>query len=217
MFTEYAEPKTADEDDGVRATPAYSADEIRKIARLLQDGLSASQIAARVRGKSRNSIIGLVRRNEYLRGIGFERKSGQIHKGKTPAPKSVGSTWYYSKYEDALIAKMLQEGATATLISCALPHRSRGSIINHVRNKPHLRAIGFANAKKRKTRPVFKPVVLEGSLNLPLHELDADQCKYATNDAQGREVHLFCGQPVKEGHSWCEGHYRVVHGHSLGG
>lgn len=50
-------------------------------------------------------------------------------------------------------------------------------------------------------RPIPAP-----SLNLALADLDARQCRYATNDAAIGEEHLFCGQPTEDGSSYCACH-----------
>ncbi|MET2825481.1 GcrA cell cycle regulator [Mesorhizobium shangrilense] len=60
---------------------AYTDTELNEIAAWLKDGLSASKIATRfsaLRGSavSRNAIIGIVHRNNALRGIGFANPKG---------------------------------------------------------------------------------------------------------------------------------------------
>lgn len=50
----------------------WADDEIETVAVLLKEGLSASQIGAKV-GKTRNAIIGVVGRNAKLKAIGFSR------------------------------------------------------------------------------------------------------------------------------------------------
>ena len=58
--------------------------------------------------------------------------------------------------------------------------------------------------------PTIKPIELP-SLELPLEELDPKQCKFATNDAAIGEDHLFCGQPVRDGSSYCSCHHARVY------
>ena len=55
-----------------------------RVARLLGEGLSASQIAAKIEGASRNAVVGVVHRDQRLREIGFARRSGwqNIEKAK---------------------------------------------------------------------------------------------------------------------------------------
>lgn len=50
---------------------------IDRIADLLREGLSASQIAAHFRGVSKNAVIGIVGRNAELKAIGFKRRPGK--------------------------------------------------------------------------------------------------------------------------------------------
>lgn len=54
---------------------AYTKAEIDRIATMLRDGLSASQISSIMTDRSRNSIIGIVHRNKVLKAIGFANAS----------------------------------------------------------------------------------------------------------------------------------------------
>lgn len=38
----------------------------------------------------------------------------------------------------------------------------------------------------------------------PLADLSRQQCKWPVNHAQDGELHLFCGEAVQNGHSYCE-------------
>ncbi|WP_407976124.1 GcrA family cell cycle regulator [Brucella pseudogrignonensis] len=49
---------------------------IPQISQMLKDGFSASEIAERFEGVSRNAVIGLVHRTHELREIGFDRVPG---------------------------------------------------------------------------------------------------------------------------------------------
>jgi len=77
----------------------WSKQDIARVADLLREGASASQIATEFRDRTRNSIIGLVHRNKTLAAIGFFRAAMRNHGGgrkkgdaprvprKKPAPK----------------------------------------------------------------------------------------------------------------------------------
>lgn len=53
-------------------------DEIKEqIAEMLREGLTASQIAARIGGVSRNAVIGVVHRDKRLKAIGFKRSMNE--------------------------------------------------------------------------------------------------------------------------------------------
>jgi GcrA cell cycle regulator len=68
------------------ATPQpYSPDELQRIAALLREGHSASQIASQIEGRTRSAIIGLVHRNEMLKAIGFSTQ-GVGYKVSRPRP-----------------------------------------------------------------------------------------------------------------------------------
>lgn len=54
----------------------WHTNNVEKIADMLREGKSASEIGARF-GVSRNAVIGVVHRNPVLREIGFARKQGR--------------------------------------------------------------------------------------------------------------------------------------------
>ena len=53
-------------------------DEIKEqIAEMLREGLTASQIATRIGGVTRNAVIGVIHRDKRLKAIGFKRSKGE--------------------------------------------------------------------------------------------------------------------------------------------
>lgn len=197
----------------------YTDDDIFRIGEMLRDGMSAGQIAAKMRGKTRNAIIGLVQRNKYLRAIGFERSPGQPRYRSEPKPPKLQSPKFYTVEDQNEIAAMLLDGASSAEIADKLG-RSPGAVRNFIFRTPRLKDIGFVqtlHSRRKRKRTVFDPVSVGESLDLPLADLENNQCRYATNNAKGDERHLFCGQETHKGTSWCEAHYRVVHGLPLEG
>ena len=59
------------------------------------------------------------------------------------------------------------------------------------------------------TAPRSVPTKIE-TLGLPLAALNRDQCRFAINNATKGEQHLFCGQTVDEGSSFCRHHHLIV-------
>lgn len=151
----------------------YSEEEIDTIAGFLKDGLSASQIASNMAGRSRCAIIGIVDRNEKLKAIGFEHKPGY-------------------------------------------PVKCTRKTVKAKRKAPRPQT----QTRKREPRMLipFKPgrlpkptAVTIRSLEITLAELEPGQCKFATNNAEPGEAHLFCGRPSKEGSSYCPTHHRIAY------
>lgn len=66
----------------------WTEEDDNRIAEMLRDGLSASQIAARLGDDvTRNAIIGRVGRSEALRAIGFKRRPGGERTKVPPADR----------------------------------------------------------------------------------------------------------------------------------
>lgn len=61
------------------------------MAGMLKEGLSASQIAAKVGGVTRNAVIGIIHRDRRLREIGFKRRPGRQGTGTTVRSVTVTS------------------------------------------------------------------------------------------------------------------------------
>lgn len=58
-------------------------DELKdQVAAMLRKGLTASQIAARLEGVSRNAVVGVVNRDRRLKEIGFKRSPGPQNTGR---------------------------------------------------------------------------------------------------------------------------------------
>ena len=67
----------------------WNQDAVREVAKLLKDGMSATQIGQQL-GISRNAVIGKVGREQTLRKIGFGWNKAHPFKGKRQArPKAV--------------------------------------------------------------------------------------------------------------------------------
>lgn len=71
-------------------TAVWREGHIPQISQMLKDGLSASEIANKFEGVSRNAVIGLVHRRADLREIGFERVPGGNPDAAAKARKARG-------------------------------------------------------------------------------------------------------------------------------
>lgn len=144
----------------------------------------------------------------------------------------------YTQDERNAIAAMLRDNRSAAQIGKAMG-RTRNAIIGLVGRDPDLKRIGLRGNKNkppvpgggrrrsavRRKRPSFGvpgpaavrtapklpavPPTPPESLNIPLTEIGAHQCRFAVNDAAPGETHLFCGA-ASDG-SWCVYHRRIVY------
>lgn len=71
-------------------TARWHEGRIPQISQMLKDGFSASEIAERFEGVSRNAVIGLVHRTHELREIGFDRVPGGSTENASKALKTRG-------------------------------------------------------------------------------------------------------------------------------
>lgn len=130
----------------------WTPEEKQRVAEMLREGLSASQIGHRF-GKTRNSVIGVVGRDNELREIGFARsRSGA--------------------------SKPNREISTPTVV--------------------------FPRTVKPIPAPHLRPME-QHMAGAPMKMLKAHQCKFAVNEAEVGDVHLFCGADT-DGGSWCGFH-----------
>lgn len=72
-------------------------------------------------------------------------------------------------------------------------------------------AAGLRTAPQQPPRLPDTILPAHRSLEVPLIDLEPDQCKYATNKAAPGEMHLFCGHPQQEGSPYCPAHHRIVY------
>jgi GcrA cell cycle regulator len=146
----------------------------------------------------------------------------------------------YADKTDVIIA-MWREGRTATAIACAVGVKTRSAILgklhrlgllgqrgqhkkpaahHRARNKEATRRYrARLNSKFTRSSPAIPQRVNKTawvsvppspdappSLNLSIIAVKPDQCRHIAGDD-----HLCCGNPIIEGTSWCDHHYRVVY------
>lgn len=129
-----------------------------------------------------------------------------------------------------------KDGSSASQIAAHFHGVSRNAIIGiynrygttHLVDKPLRSPIRTHAAKKPKRRvlkikpspmrplPKPDPLFVANEFHLcgkPMMMLQAKECRFAVNDAEGDELHLFCGMPAER--SYCAHHHARVYRVSL--
>jgi GcrA cell cycle regulator len=136
---------------------------------------------------------------------------------------------FYNEEEALRVREAWKAGYSAGQIARMLgTGRSRNSIIGfvhrHLTDLPGRKASCPAvvrNPRKARTGPKLtphsaktaRPAMIEQppALMLPLDALTTRQCRYACNDAELGETHLFCGARTNEGSNFCEYHRAICY------
>lgn len=142
---------------------------------------SAQEIANRL-GVSRFAVIGKAHRERI----------GLLYNPKSRRPK---------RWTDEMVSEfraLAKDGLCKNAISRALDISAKAIERCADREGITLKR-GFIGSKGRVRRAVPAP----DSLRIPILDLRWDQCRYAVTDDK---PHLFCGQAVERGSSYCEFH-----------
>lgn len=141
-------------------------------------------------------------------------------------------TFFWSDADKNRLAELLVAGLPASKIAAHFEGASRNSVIGVVYRDKRLKAIGLSGRATRqpakpttatrvsptvirrikspvrvKPRPAPKPdLVAPASLDLLLHELGNEQCKWPVNDPPKGEAYLFCGHQRDETGPYCPYH-----------
>lgn len=159
----------------------WTPEQDSRLSDLLRGGMSASQIGAEM-GVSRSAIVGRVSRNKELKAIGFARAPG----------------WPGQRVETLKKRKSRAKPASELRVHKPAQPRRRIKVVSP--------SILFEPAP---SKPLPEPAFVPGerlTVGRPIHMLGYSECRWAVNDAEKGELHLFCGAP-SEG-PWCECHRR---------
>lgn len=196
-----------------------TAGKIEMIRSAYRPGITAAVIAEKI-GTSRAAVMTVYSRN---RAALSDRPL--ISVGNRGA-KNGFSRWPQEERDQ--IAGLLREGHSALEIAQRMG-KTRGGIIGIVHRDPALKAIGLKGSKggtqeqgKRKIRGGsvslnrLKPDAIfdtysagAATVGRPLSMLRARQCRFAVNDAERGQEHLFCGAEADG--SWCAYHRALVY------
>lgn len=188
----------------------WSPAHIEQMRQMLKDGLSASEIAARLGGGvSRCAIIGKIRRLGLREGIpavhkpthGFQRdpridalmpRIGEMFRNGYTI-KSIAETFGISLLTVRIRVDDLGLKRQAATVKTRAPA-----------SKPHRPPAGRA----RPMHPTPEPAQPQESRSIYLADLEWNECRYSTSDdAEGR--HLFCGAIAIPNEPYCATHRAI--------
>jgi GcrA cell cycle regulator len=123
--------------------------------------------------------------------------------------------WWQQGYSAGQIAQMLGTGRTRNSVI--------GFVDRHMKDRPARKISVPAQVRNPRRRNGPNLVAAEASrhplpvleqpvaLMLPLDALKARQCRFACNDADIGETHLFCGADTREGSNFCDYHSAICY------
>lgn len=164
--------------------PSWTEERVNLLREMANHRWSAQEIANKL-GVSRFAVIGKAHRE----------KINLLYQKKTRRPK---------RWTDDMVSEfraLAKDGLCKNAISRALDISAKA--IERCANREGIKLKrGFIGSKGRVRRAVPAP----DSLRIPILDLRRDQCRYAVTDDK---PHLFCGQPVEKGSSYCEFHTNI--------
>ena len=173
---------------------SWTDERVELLKKLWADGLSASQIAAKLGGVSRNAVIGKVHRLK-LSGRAKSTKSAAPRPKRTSAPArtTAGSVSGGGGRTNAYAASGGRGGA---MVSGAMAATA-------LKQSPDAEALVVPD-----TRPI-EDVVVPIAKRLPLTELSENTCKWPYGDPLTDDFY-FCGHSTEEKSPYCKYHGKLA-------
>lgn len=172
---------------------SWTDERVELLKKLWADGLSASQIAAKLGGVSRNAVIGKVHRLK-LSGRAKSTKSTAPKMKRPAAPRastgggnSGGVSGRTSAYSTMRGAPMVSRSMGAT----ALKHDADAQALTMLTPRP------------------IEDVVVPIAKRLPLTELNENTCKWPYGDPLTDDFY-FCGHATDEKSPYCKYHGKLA-------
>lgn len=172
---------------------SWTDERVELLKKLWADGLSASQIAAKLGGVSRNAVIGKVHRLK-LSGRAKSPNKGAPKAKRPTTARSGGGTFNPSARTQAF-------GATARGSGGGGVSRTVGATA--LKADTEMRALELPD-----TRPI-EDIVVPIAKRLHLTELNEHTCKWPYGDPLSGDFH-FCGHRTDEGSPYCAYHSKVA-------
>lgn len=160
---------------------SWSKDDIAAVAKMIREGLTFERIGA-VFGVSKNAAIGIVKRTPELEDL----NRGRELKRRVPLTK---------------------EEKQRKAVECSRQHRAVQAEKKAAANV--LKKVEPTKQAEKSTSPIQLPVKRRAELQTagrPLSVLNAFECRWAVNDADRGQEHLFCGSRNEIGSRYCSYH-----------
>ncbi|MEM1378591.1 MAG: GcrA family cell cycle regulator [Pseudomonadota bacterium] len=177
---------------------SWTDERVETLKKLWTDGLSASQIAAKLGGVSRNAVIGKVHRLKLAPRAKSTKQAGPKVKR---VPSSAGRPGAASLGGGS--------GGSRSRTNAYATGRTSGGMATHSVGATALKAnteiVAFAEADQRPIEDIVVPI----SRKLKLTELSDQTCKYPHGDPLSDDFH-FCGHQTEEKSPYCKYHGKLV-------
>lgn len=187
---------------GTKSRSSPWTQEVReRLAGMLLEGLSATQIAARLSPDlrvSKNAVISVVSRDETLKAIGLQGGVNIVRKSRTLYRKRADAE------KNAMKREMTVNKRAAGLynVSGAAVERSALALIAQIPDDTRdLTARMFGDPL-----PGRRAIDKAHGRSILMMELKPGECKFPVNDAEPGEMHLFCGLPANPDKPYCATH-----------
>ncbi|MEO1700865.1 MAG: GcrA family cell cycle regulator [Pseudomonadota bacterium] len=178
---------------------SWTDERVETLKKLWADGLSASQIAAKLGGVSRNAVIGKVHR---LKLAPRAKSTKQAAPKVKRVPSSAGRVGTSSFGAGGGSGSRMRTNAYSS-------GRTSGGAATHsvgaTALKPGTEIVSFAEADQRPVEDVVVPI----SKNLKLTELSENTCKWPHGDPMSDDFH-FCGHNTDEKSPYCKYHSKLA-------
>lgn len=173
---------------------SWTDERVELLKKLWADGLSASQIAAKLGGVSRNAVIGKVHRLKLSGRAKSTKSSAPRPKRTTAPPRVAGAVHQGGGTRTSAYGGSTVRGGTAV---------SRGMTATALKQSPDAEALVAPDL-----RPI-EDVVVPIAKRLPLTELSENTCKWPYGDPLTDEFY-FCGHSTEEKSPYCKYHGKLA-------
>ncbi len=167
---------------------AWTEEKIARLKELWAEGLSASMVAAKIGGISRNSVIGKSRRLglPYRNPKNRHRSYVSKRQRRTTIPdRELLASRRHTKARIAATAELLAE-----------------------QSLPALKAMASIMRETETPKPVIE---ITDYMGVSLLDLTPLCCRWPLNDPPRGEEFLFCGSPKRDGSVYCDEHHALAY------
>lgn len=174
---------------------SWTDERVELLKKLWADGLSASQIAAKLGGVSRNAVIGKVHRLKLSGRAKSTKSSAPRPKRTSTSPRVAGAGSH-------------QGGGARTSAYAASSGRG-GAVVSGAMTATAFKQSPDAEALVAPDLRPIEDVVVPIAKRLPLTELNENTCKWPYGDPLTEEFY-FCGHSTEEKSPYCKYHGKLA-------